>query len=107
MASQHFIIVGAGIVGASLAFALTRRGQRVTVIERHAPAAGASSKSFAWLNANYPDTAAYFRLRIEALEHYRELSKAFDLGPVLRFGGSLWWEDEGTDFDRHVALLES
>jgi len=69
MASQHFIIVGAGIVGASLAFALTRLGERVSVIERHAPAAGASSKSFAWLNANYPDTADYFQLRIEALAH--------------------------------------
>ena len=107
MTSQHFIIVGAGIVGASLAFALTRLGQRVTVIERHAPAAGASSKSFAWLNANYPDTAAYFQLRIEALEHYRKLHHAFDLSEVLRFGGSLWWEDEGEDFDSHVALLES
>ena len=107
MASQHFIIVGAGIVGASLAFALTRLGQRVSVIERHAPAAGASSKSFAWLNANYPDTADYFQLRIEALAHYRKLQQTFDLGHLLRFGGSLWWEDEGEDFDSHVALLES
>lgn len=107
VSQQNIIIVGAGIVGASLAFALTRHGQRVTVIERHSPAAGASSKSFAWLNANYPDTKAYFRLRIEALEHYRRLARDHDLGDILRFGGSLWWEDEGADFDRHVALLNS
>ena len=39
----HTIIVGAGIAGASLAYALTRRGQRVTLIEQDAqPARGAS-----------------------------------------------------------------
>ncbi|MBM7455068.1 tRNA 5-methylaminomethyl-2-thiouridine biosynthesis bifunctional protein [Oceanisphaera litoralis] len=41
--SGHTLIVGAGIAGASLAYALTRRGQRVTLLEQHAaPAMGAS-----------------------------------------------------------------
>ncbi|MGB5856071.1 MAG: bifunctional tRNA (5-methylaminomethyl-2-thiouridine)(34)-methyltransferase MnmD/FAD-dependent 5-carboxymethylaminomethyl-2-thiouridine(34) oxidoreductase MnmC [Oceanisphaera sp.] len=40
---RHTVIVGAGIAGASLAYALTRRGQRVTLLEQHGePAAGAS-----------------------------------------------------------------
>ncbi len=39
----HTIVVGAGIAGASLAYALTRRGQRVTLLDQHeAPAMGAS-----------------------------------------------------------------
>lgn len=104
--SKHVLIIGGGIVGASTAFALSRAGARVTLLERHAPAAGASSKSFAWLNANYPDTEDYFSLRLAALAHYRELAADFDLSRLLRFGGSLWWEDEGEDFDAHVALLE-
>lgn len=104
---DQFIIIGGGIVGASLAFALSRAGKDVTVLEQHAPASGASSKSFAWLNANYPDTPEYFRLRLAALRHYRELNAEFDLTDLLRFGGSLWWEDEGDAFDAHVALLAS
>ena len=59
------MIVGAGILGASLAYALSQRGQDVTVLEQSLPASAASSKSFAWLNANFPDTAAYFELRRE------------------------------------------
>ncbi|MBR9857488.1 MAG: bifunctional tRNA (5-methylaminomethyl-2-thiouridine)(34)-methyltransferase MnmD/FAD-dependent 5-carboxymethylaminomethyl-2-thiouridine(34) oxidoreductase MnmC [Gammaproteobacteria bacterium] len=39
----HTVIVGAGIAGATLAHALTRRGQKVTLLEQHnAPAKGAS-----------------------------------------------------------------
>lgn len=104
---ERFVIVGGGIVGASLAFALSRAGKSVTVLEQHAPASGASSKSFAWLNANYPDTPEYFHLRLAALQHYRDLHAEFDLGHILRFGGSLWWEDAGEAFDEHVQLLAS
>ena len=100
------MIVGAGILGASLAYALSQRGQDVTVLEQSLPASAASSKSFAWLNANFPDTAAYFELRLAALAHYRALAQSQDLSGLIRFGGSIWWEDEGEDFDRHVALLQ-
>lgn len=104
---QHVIIVGAGILGASLAFALSQRGQGVTILEKTAPASAASGKSFAWLNANYPDTPEYFELRIAALAHYRALAQSHDMSGLIQFGGSIWWEDEGEDFDKHVALLES
>lgn len=103
--TARFLIIGGGIVGASLAFELAQKGQSVTVLEQHAPASGASSKSFAWLNANYPDTPEYFQLRLAALNHYRALATEYDLTSLLRFGGSIWWEDEGEDFDAHVALL--
>ncbi|MGB1161503.1 MAG: NAD(P)/FAD-dependent oxidoreductase, partial [Alphaproteobacteria bacterium] len=48
-----------------------------------------------------------FRLRLAALQHYRDLHTEFDLTDLLRFGGSLWWEDQGEAFDAHVALLAS
>ena len=49
--SLHVVVVGAGIVGASIAYHLARRQVAVTVLERHRPGAGASSHSFAWINA--------------------------------------------------------
>ena len=35
--SKHVVVVGAGVIGLSVADACARRGARVTVIERHAP----------------------------------------------------------------------
>jgi glycine/D-amino acid oxidase-like deaminating enzyme len=44
------VIVGAGIVGASIAFHLTLRGTQVTVVDAGEPGQGASAVSFAWIN---------------------------------------------------------
>jgi glycine/D-amino acid oxidase-like deaminating enzyme len=43
-------IVGGGIVGAAIAMRCARAGADVTLLEKTAPAAGATSKSFAWIN---------------------------------------------------------
>jgi glycine/D-amino acid oxidase-like deaminating enzyme len=40
-------VVGAGIVGAAIAFHLSRLGVNVTVLEAETPGAGASGHSFA------------------------------------------------------------
>ncbi|WP_373797940.1 FAD-dependent oxidoreductase, partial [Achromobacter insuavis] len=40
--SSDYVIVGAGIFGASLAWTLARAGHSVTLLERHAVASGAS-----------------------------------------------------------------
>ncbi len=37
---QHVLVIGAGIIGACIALELTRRGQRVTLLEADAPASG-------------------------------------------------------------------
>ncbi|WP_182086489.1 FAD-dependent oxidoreductase [Aureimonas sp. ME7] len=42
-ASEHVIVVGAGVVGLSVAIALQRAGRAVTVLDREGPAAGASA----------------------------------------------------------------
>ena len=50
-AAPRIVVVGAGIVGASIAYHLSRRGAAVTVLDRGQPAGGATEKSFAWINA--------------------------------------------------------
>ena len=44
-------VVGGGIIGASIALHLSEMGADVTLFEKTAPASGATSKSFAWINA--------------------------------------------------------
>ncbi|MCS5654718.1 MAG: FAD-dependent oxidoreductase, partial [Dehalococcoidia bacterium] len=44
-------VVGAGIVGSAIAYTLARRGAAVTVIDKGQPGGGATSHSFAWINA--------------------------------------------------------
>jgi D-hydroxyproline dehydrogenase subunit beta len=100
----RIVTVGAGIIGASIAFRAAEAGADVTLIEAAAPAAGATSKSFGWINASFAETDDYFHLRMAALGAHHRLDA--DLGGSgVRWGGSLWWEEEGAAFDAHVAKL--
>ena len=47
------VIVGAGIIGASLALHLQRRGASATVIEAAEPGGIATRASWAWINASW------------------------------------------------------
>jgi len=48
---QKVIIVGAGIVGASIAYNLSKKNQDVTLVESHSKAGcGVTTTSFAWIN---------------------------------------------------------
>jgi glycine/D-amino acid oxidase-like deaminating enzyme len=56
--SPPIVVVGAGIVGASIAYHLARLGQPVTLLERaSAPASGVTGQSFAWIGDSAGDPA--------------------------------------------------
>ncbi len=96
---QHIVIIGAGVVGAAIAYHLRGRAI-VTVIESHGVAAGASSKGFGWIYASFSETPAYHALRRAAMAAHVDLNL-----PETRWGGSLWWEAEGAAFDAQVSVL--
>lgn len=73
MKPSSVIVLGAGIVGASIAYHLARQGVQVTVLEQASPGAGVTRHSFAWINPHGEFPAAARALRAQALADYRRL----------------------------------
>ncbi|WP_165874418.1 NAD(P)/FAD-dependent oxidoreductase [Rubrobacter taiwanensis] len=98
-------VIGAGILGASVAYRLAEGGARVTLVERGEPGGGASAASFAWVNANEKKPRAYFGLNYAGLrEHYR-LREEFGGAPWLHPGGNLVWSADARGLRERVERL--
>jgi glycine/D-amino acid oxidase-like deaminating enzyme len=91
MRRPHVLIVGAGIIGASIAWHLVRAGARVTVIDSGEPGGIATRNSWAWINASWGNPEPYFRLRVHAMDEWRRLEQEVT-GMRVAWVGSLLWE---------------
>ena len=92
MDANRIVIVGAGIIGASIAYHLVKRGAKVVILEAVRPGAGATENSFGWINATFSKRPrAYFDLNQAGLAGWRRLE--IELGGELRvqWGGSVAW----------------
>lgn len=70
--ARSAVVVGAGIVGLSVARELARKGVHVTVVEREERAGSvATAKSWAWLNANGKQPLEYQQFSMMAMVRYR------------------------------------
>lgn len=83
-------VIGAGIVGASVAFRLSRNGARVRLVDKAEPASGTTSTSFAWVNANNKIPYEYFELNRAGMEEHLRLGDELPGGaPWLHTSGNL------------------
>ena len=90
MAAPHCIVVGAGILGASIAWHLTESGARVSVLEAGEAGGLATRDSWAWINASWGHAEPYFRLRQRAMAEWQRLDAAVPGLGWRRCGGLLW-----------------
>jgi len=93
------VVVGAGIVGASIAYHLARRGAPVTLVDRARPAGQATGQSFGWIDVSHGKPEPYHRLRHIALREYRRLQQELGALP-LDWCGSLVWRREPAETER-------
>ena len=87
------VVVGAGIVGASIAYHLSRaKDVAVTVLERDEPCAGASGHSFAWLNSFGKDPVSYHHFNRRSMDIWDRFARRLGGDLDLHWGGELRWE---------------
>jgi len=97
----QIIVAGAGIIGASIAWHLTRGGGRVTVFDAGEAGGVATPNSFSWINSNYSFARPYFALRHHSMGEWRRLSRVLPQLPVS-LSGSLYLPAPGVDLEKFV-----
>jgi glycine/D-amino acid oxidase-like deaminating enzyme len=91
--SADVVVIGAGIVGASVAYHAGRAGARVTLVDAGRPGAGVTADSFAWLAASGVRNGPADGLRATATAEYHRLGAELPGLPVT-WCGSLSWTGE-------------
>ncbi len=87
---KKIIVVGAGIIGASIAWHLAKAGVEVTVLEAGETGGVATRNSWAWINASWGNPESYFRLRHRSMKEWRRVDREVAGLQVDWCGGLLW-----------------
>jgi glycine/D-amino acid oxidase-like deaminating enzyme len=88
--TPQILVVGTGIIGASISWHLAAAGARVTVLDAGELGGVATPNSFAWINASWGNAEAYFRLRKRAMAEWRRLAAVVPEIPLAWCGGLRW-----------------
>ncbi|WP_462215803.1 NAD(P)/FAD-dependent oxidoreductase [Klebsiella variicola] len=90
--SKRIAVVGAGVLGLSVARSLAIAGADVTLFERNQIGAGTTSTTFAWINSNGKNPDSYHHLNVAAMREHRALQdNARSEGRWLSATGTYEW----------------
>lgn len=93
---SDFIVIGAGVVGASVAYRLAQAGASVTVLEAGSVGGGTSAASFAWINSNGKPPRPYHDLNVAGMRAHAALRDEFGETPWWHGGGNIEWFFDGS-----------
>ncbi|KPA38228.1 opine oxidase subunit b [Fusarium langsethiae] len=102
--NPHVIVIGAGIVGASIAWHLAKH-TKVTIIAEDI-GGPASSASFAWLNASSTSDKSYHDFRVRSLKRWKEIESELP-GLPITWNGSVNWHKPAETLMNKQDSLES
>ena len=95
---KHIVIIGAGVIGTSIAYFLSRfPNSAITVIEQDVPGSGASGHSFAWINAFGKDPRDYHTLNRRSLDMWYRLEHQLNEDIGIHYGGEMRWEIKSSE----------
>lgn len=99
---KRVVVIGAGIVGASLAYHLATQGAKVTVVEAEGIASGVTGSSFAWINTSYDEPDPIAPLRGAAIQEYRRLETQLP-GLKIQWTGALSYGASSTPSANRIS----
>ncbi len=73
---MRIAVIGAGMIGTSIAVELAARGAEVHLIDQSEPGSGSSAASYAWVNSNNKTPDSYYRLNLAGVQAHRHLADA-------------------------------
>ena len=101
--SKEAVIIGAGIIGCSVAYELSKRGVKVTLIDKNAPGSACSGSSFSSINATYPKKPYSYNLFSQlGINAFHLMQRELSLD--IKWNGSLEWSSAMEDQEK---LIES
>jgi glycine/D-amino acid oxidase-like deaminating enzyme len=89
--NRRCIVVGAGVIGCSVAARLATAGSQVTLLDAAEPASGTSATTFAWVGPSALGLWEYFDLNVAGLAAYRRIHAELGETPWFHARGSLVW----------------
>lgn len=92
---MEVVVIGAGVIGASVAYRLARAGAAVTILEALQVGGGTSGASFAWTNSNGKTPQAYHDLNVAGMRAHAALRDEFDNTPWWHGTGNIEWATDG------------
>jgi len=96
----NIVVVGGGIVGASIAWHLASEQANVTVVAEKLGGV-ATPNSFAWINAA-TDDKTYYDFRIKSIEHWVEISQRLPQLPI-HWTGALGFDRPSDELDKYLT----
>jgi glycine/D-amino acid oxidase-like deaminating enzyme len=101
------VVIGAGVLGASVAARLAGAGWRVTLLDQDQPGHGTSRWSFAWVNSNDKGPRPYHDLNHAGIRAWAELAPGLDGAAWYRPAGHVELATDSSELAARVERLTS